>query len=77
MRTHEDEQVKNLEEALRGLDYPAPRGKLVATALSNGASREVIARLLELPETADFIDEEALYRALGVRVAGTHPHGWE
>jgi hypothetical protein len=68
---------KDLEEALRGLDYPAPRAKLVSVALANGASAETVGRLLELPETADFLNEEQLHRELGVRVPGEHPHGWE
>ena len=69
--------TKELEDALRGLDYPAPRGKLVATALANGASPEAVRRILELPETADFLNEEELHLTLGVTVPGEHPHGWE
>ena len=68
---------KELEEALRGLDYPAPRGKLVAKALENGASPAVISRILELPETADFLTPDELRRAIGAAVAGEQPHGWE
>jgi hypothetical protein len=70
-------RTRSLEAALRGLDYPAPRSKLVATAIENGASAETVGRLLELPETADFLNEEDLRRALGVTVVGSHPHGWE
>jgi hypothetical protein len=69
--------TSSLEAALRGLDYPAPRNKLVATAIENGASAETLGRLLELPETADFLNEEELRRALGITVIGSHPHGWE
>jgi hypothetical protein len=67
----------DLERSLRGLDYPATRNKLLTVAVENGAPPAVVERLLEFPETADFVDEDALERALGVRVAGTHPHGWE
>ena len=66
-----------LERALAGLDYPAPRGKLIELAKSNNAPREVLERLLQLPETADFHDERQLHDTLGVSVPGTHPHGWE
>jgi len=72
-----DDLTKQLVDSLRGLDYPAPRNKLVSQALENGAPPEVIDRLLELPETADFLNEEELRRGLGVHVPGTHPHGWE
>jgi hypothetical protein len=68
---------RDIEEALAGLDYPAPRGKLIEKALENNASRAVIDRLLELPETADFRDEDALRQAIGVEVPGTHPRGWQ
>jgi hypothetical protein len=67
----------DLERSLRGLDYPATRNKLLTVAVENGAPQAVVDRLLEFPETADFVDEDALERALGVRVPGTHPHGWE
>lgn len=67
-----------IERALRGLDYPAPRNKLVSTAMSNGAPPEVIERLTELPETADFQDEQSLRDALGISVPGARPAGgWE
>lgn len=72
-----DPTINDLEAALRGLDYPAPRAKLLTFAHLNGASPEAISRILELPETADFLNEEALHRALGVTVHGEHPHGWE
>jgi hypothetical protein len=73
-----DDQREALEAALSGLDYPAPRNKLVSVALANGASREVIDRIRELPETADFHDARELHRALGVEVPGAHPGGgWE
>lgn len=72
-----DDPTKDLEAALRGLDYPAPRNKLVAKAVENGASPATLARILELPETADFLNAEALRRALGVTVQGEQPHGWE
>ena len=73
----QDPTTKELEEALRGLDYPAPRAKLLTVAHLNRASPEVISRLLALPETADFLNEEQLHRVLGVTVPGEHPHGWE
>jgi hypothetical protein len=44
----------------------------VSVALANGASAETVGRLLELPETADFLNEEQLHRELGVRVPGEH-----
>lgn len=72
-----DRMIEELEAALRGLDYPAPRSKLVSTAMANGASPAAIDRLLELPETADFLNEEALRRTLGVDVPGERPRGWE
>lgn len=72
-----DELKKELEEALRGIDYPAPRGKLITIAHLNGASAAVINRLNEFPETADFLNEEELREALGVTVHGEQPHGWE
>ena len=72
-----DPTIKELEAALRGLDYPAPRAKLLTVAHLNHASREVVNRIEELPETADFLNEEELHRVLGVTVHGEHPHGWE
>lgn len=72
-----DRMIEELEAALRGLDYPAPRNKLVSTAIANGASQAAIDRLLELPETADFLNEDALRRTLGVDVPGERPRGWE
>jgi hypothetical protein len=72
-----DDRLKELEDAFRGLDYPAPRNKLIAKALENGASDHVIARIREFPETADFLNEEALRKAFGVTVPGEQPHGWE
>ena len=72
-----DREIRELEEALRGLDYPAPRAKLLTVATLNHASLEVVNRILELPETADFVNQKELHDALGVRVPGEHPHGWE
>jgi len=72
-----DPTTGELEDALRGLDFPAPRAKLLTAAHANGASPAVVQRILELPETADFVNEEELRRTLGVTVTGTHPHGWE
>ena len=69
--------TEELEAAFRGLDYPAPRAKLLSVADANGASPAVIERILALPETADFLNEEALRRTFGVTVHGEHPHGWE
>jgi hypothetical protein len=77
MPAWDDSLRQELEAALRGLDYPAPRNKLLVAARMNGAPPEVIDRLAELPETADFVNEEQLRRALGVTVAGERPHGWE
>ena len=68
---------KELEAALRGLDYPAPRNKLVAKALENRASAAALGRLLELPETADFLNADELRRALGLDVRREQPHPWE
>ena len=68
----------DLAQALRGLDFPAPRNKLIAKAIENQAPLEVIARIRELPETSDFLRPEDLTRALGVDVPGVaQPHGWE
>ena len=69
--------TSELEAALRGLDFPAPRAKLLTIAHLNGASPAVIDRILELPETADFLNEDALRRTFGVSVLGEQPHGWE
>jgi hypothetical protein len=73
----QDPTTRELEAALRGLDYPAPRAKLLTVAHLNRASPEALSRILELPETADFLNEEQLHRALGVTVPGEHPHSWE
>jgi len=68
----------DLREALRGLDFPAPRNKLIAKALENGASLEVIERIRQLPETGDYRDPSALKDALGVDMPETHPgREWE
>ena len=68
---------EELEAAFHGLDYPAPRAKLLTIAHLNGASQAVVDRILELPETADFLNEDALRRTFGVSVHGEQPHGWE
>jgi hypothetical protein len=68
----------DLENALRGLDFPAPRNKLVAKALENRAPIEVIDRIRELPETADFLTPADVRRALGIDVPDVRqPHDWE
>lgn len=77
MTTSKAPTTNELEAALHGLDYPAPRAKLLSVAYLNGASPAVVNRILELPETADFLNEEALRRTLGVTVRGEQPHGWE
>ncbi|MGH9242089.1 MAG: DUF2795 domain-containing protein [Vicinamibacterales bacterium] len=69
--------LEELEAAFQGVDYPAPRAKLLTIAHLNGASPAVIDRILELPETADFLNEDALRRTFGVSVHGEQPHGWE
>ena len=69
--------TEELEAAFRGLDYPAPRAKLLSIADANGAAPAVIERILTLPETADFINEDALRRTFGVTVHGEQPHSWE
>jgi len=43
----------------------------------NHASSRVMNRILSLPETADFLNEEQLRKEFGVTVHGEHPHGWE
>jgi hypothetical protein len=68
---------EELASAFQGLDYPAPRAKLLTIAHLNGASPAVVDRILELPETADFLNEDALRRTFGVSVHGEQPHGWE
>jgi len=68
---------EELEAAFHGLDYPAPRAKLLTFAYQNGATSSVVDRILELPETADFLNEAALHETFGVTVHGEHPHGWE
>lgn len=68
----------DLENALRGLDFPAPRNKLVAKALENRAPVEVIDRIRQLPETADFMTPDDVHQALGIEVLDVrHPHDWE
>jgi hypothetical protein len=67
----------DLKEALRGLDYPAPRNKLLMRAFENDAPPAVIDRIRALPETADFLNEEQLRQEFGVTVPGAHPHSWE
>ncbi|HVZ21140.1 MAG TPA: DUF2795 domain-containing protein [Vicinamibacterales bacterium] len=68
----------DLENALRGLDFPAPRNKLIAKALENRASADVIARLREVPETADFLTPEDVRKSFGIDVPDVRqPHDWE
>lgn len=57
--------VDTLMHYLQGLDYPAPRNKLVAKALENGAPVEVVGRISSMPETADFRTEDDVRRAYG------------
>ena len=68
----------DLHDALRGLDFPAPRNKLIAKALENGAAADVINRIRQLPETADFHNPAELEDALGVTMPEEHPgREWE
>ena len=68
----------DLAYALRGLDFPAPRNKLIAKAIENQASPDVVARIRELPETADFLSPADVRKAFGVDIPDvTRPHGWE
>ena len=69
--------TEELEAAFRGLDYPAPRAKLLTVAYQNGATSSVVDRILELPETADFLNEHARRQTFGATVRGEHPHGGE
>ena len=69
--------TEEVASAFRGLDYPAPRAKLLTVAYQNNASASVVDRILELPETADFLNEDALRQTFGVTVHGERPHGWE
>ncbi|SOY66821.1 DUF2795 domain-containing protein [Cupriavidus taiwanensis] len=39
-----------LDQALRGLDYPATRGALVSTARDNNADDAIVDALLGIPE---------------------------
>jgi uncharacterized protein DUF2795 len=67
-----------LELALRELDYPAPRNKVLEMAKMNDAPRRVLEAIMELPETADFHDRSQLHDALGIDVPGMKPTGgWE
>jgi hypothetical protein len=77
MTRSDDPMASEMEAALRGLDYPAPRAKLLEVAGLNHASSRVMNRILSLPETADFLNEEQLRKEFGVTVHGEHPHGWE
>ena len=73
-----DDLARELELALRGLDYPAPRGKLIFKAMENMAPPAVFVRLKELPESADFRTPEQLRDAIGVFVPATRPQrGWQ
>jgi hypothetical protein len=68
----------DIQNALRGLDFPAPRNKLIAKAVENNASIDVIERIRELPETADFHSPAELHEALGVTLPEEHPgREWE
>ena len=40
-------QITDVQEALKGADYPATRDELVKLAQSNGAAREVVQALQE------------------------------
>ena len=77
MTTPKDPTTKELEDALRGLDYPAPRAKLVTTARATERLLRSSNAFWSCPETADFVNQEELRRTLGVNVPGEHPHGWE
>jgi hypothetical protein len=77
MTAPDDATRRELEAAFQGLDYPAPRAKLLEVAALNHASPRVMNRIRSLPETADFLNEEQLRKEFGVTVPGTHPHGWE
>ncbi len=73
-----DDLARELEEALRGLDYPAPRGKLIFKAMENLAPPAVFERLRQLPESADFRTPEQLRDAIGVFIPPTRPQGgWQ
>jgi hypothetical protein len=72
------DEKSELEHALVGLDYPAPREKLIEVARVNNAPHHVLERFRQLPETADFHDEGDLYRVLGINVPGDRSgRGWE
>jgi len=67
-----------LEAALKDLDYPAPRNKLIEVARINNAPPSAIAALLTLPETADFQNAGRLRETLGLNVPGVRPgREWE
>jgi hypothetical protein len=69
------DQRRRIVDALRGLDFPAPRNKLISTALQNGAGQEVLDLPQQFPETADFHE---LHAVLGVEIPETRPPGgWE
>ena len=73
-----DDLLQELENALRGLDYPAPRGKLMSKALENAAPQAVFDRIRQLPESADFRTPEQLHAALGVVIPPSRPQGgWQ
>ena len=46
MTTQQDSTTRELEAALHGLDYPAPRATLLSVAHLNGASPEALRRIL-------------------------------
>jgi hypothetical protein len=54
-----------VQDYLDGIDYPAPRTKLIAIANENGAPPEVIAEIQRLPESVDFRSQEDVDQAFG------------
>lgn len=59
-----DPQPADVLEYLQGMDYPAPRNKLIAAAYEHRAPQTVVDILQRLPETADFRAPQDLERAL-------------
>lgn len=59
-----DEAQPDVLKYLEGMDYPAPRNKLIAVAYEHAAPQAVVDALRRLPETADFRAPNEVARAL-------------
>jgi hypothetical protein len=58
------ESKQNIKQYLEGVEYPAETFDLVTTVESNGAPAEVIDRLDQLPNNAEFSNPEEVIEQL-------------